>query len=111
MPHDSHRDGKCGPDCPEKYQKGDHRGEDKRNGIFNKKDWSLYDPMKKPVFSYPWLSADEIAHYSAYGLRQFYLRPGYIVKRLSSIRSLDELVTYCHNFIGFLKRYVLPRYP
>jgi anaerobic magnesium-protoporphyrin IX monomethyl ester cyclase len=71
------------------------------------KDWSLYDPMKKPVFSYPWLSADEIAWYSSHGLRQFYLRPIYILERLRSIRSLSEAETYFKNFIGFIKRYVL----
>lgn len=77
------------------------------NGYLLTKDWSLYDPMKKPVFSYPMLSAEEIAYYSSHGLRQFYLRPRYILKRLSSIRSLSEFSTYCKNFLGFLKRYVI----
>ena len=72
------------------------------------KDWGLYDPMKKPIFSYPWLSADEMAHYSHYGLRQFYLRPRYIFNRLKSIKSFSDVETYLSNFIGFLKRYVLP---
>ncbi len=80
------------------------------NGYLLTKDWSLYDPMKKPVFSYPQLSADEIAYYSAYGLRQFYLRPNYIFNKLKSIRSISEARTYFNNFIGFLKRYVLPNY-
>jgi len=71
------------------------------------KDWSLYDPMKKPVFSYPSLSADDIAHYSTYGLRSFYLRPKYIFSRLLSIRSASEAASYFRNFIGFMKRYVL----
>lgn len=77
------------------------------NGYLLTKDWSLFDPMKKPVFSYPWLSSDEIAHYSAYGLRQFYLRPKYILERLLSIRSLREFTTYLNNFMGFMKRYVV----
>lgn len=71
------------------------------------KKWSLYDPMKKPVFSYPWLSSDEIAYYSTYGLRSFYLRPRYILERLKTIRSFADVKTYFNNFIGFLKRYVL----
>jgi len=71
------------------------------------KDWSLYDPMKKPVFGYPWLSADEISDYSATGLRQFYLRPKYILNRLRSIQNASQAVAYAHNFIGFMKRYVL----
>ncbi len=77
------------------------------NGYLHTKDWSLFDPMKKPVFSYPCLSADEIAYYSAHGLRQFYLRPKYIMNRLRSIKSLTEFHAYFNNFIGFIKRYVL----
>lgn len=80
-----------------------------KNNYLLTKDWSQYDPMKKPVFSYPWLSADEIAYYSAYGLRQFYLRPAYIADRLLSIRNFSEAATYFKNFIGFLRRYVLPK--
>lgn len=77
------------------------------NNYLLTRDWSRYDPMKRPVFSYPELSADEIAYYSAYGLRQFYLRPEYIYNRLKSIRNLSEAGMYFKNFIGFLKRYVL----
>jgi anaerobic magnesium-protoporphyrin IX monomethyl ester cyclase len=77
------------------------------NNYLLTKDWSLYDPMKKPVFSYPWLSADEIAYYSHHGLRQFYLRPKYILSRLKSIRNISEALTYFHNFLGFINRYVL----
>ena len=79
------------------------------NNYLLSKDWSRYDPMKKPVFSYPQLSADEIAHYSAYGLRQFYLRPSYILGRMLAIRNYSEVTNYSKNFLGFLRRYVLPR--
>lgn len=80
-----------------------------KNNYLLTKDWSMYDPLKKPVFSYPWLSSDEIYYYSAYGLRKFYLRPGYILKRLISIRSFHELKSYVKNFFGFMKRYVFLR--
>ncbi len=79
------------------------------NNYLLTKDWSMYDPMKKPVFSYPLLSADEIAHYSAYGLRRFYLRPKYIFSRLKSIRSASEAAAYFRNFVGFMKRYVISK--
>ncbi len=79
------------------------------NGYLLTKEWNLFDPMKKPVFSYPHLSADEIAFSSAYGLRQFYLRPSYVLKRLSTIRSFSQLTSYFKNFIGFLKRYVIQK--
>ncbi len=77
------------------------------NGFLHSKDWSLYDPMKKPVFSYPWLSTDEIAYYSRYGLRQFYLRPRYIFNKMRSLKSFNEFSVYLKNFRGFMKRYVL----
>ncbi|MDO8786398.1 MAG: radical SAM protein, partial [Syntrophales bacterium] len=79
------------------------------NNYLLTKDWSLYDPMKKPVFSYPRLTSDEIAYYSRHGLRRFYLRPKYIFNRLKSIRSVSETVAYFRNFIGFIKRYVIRR--
>lgn len=65
------------------------------------KDWSLYDPMKKPVFSYPCLSSDEIAYYLHYGLKGFYLRPRYIFDRLLSIRGYSDVNKYLVNFVVF----------
>ncbi len=76
------------------------------NGYLHTKDWSKYDPMKEPVFSYQGLSKDEILYWSRYGLKKFYLRPQYIVKRIFSIRSFGEFKTNFTNFIGFLKRYL-----
>jgi radical SAM superfamily enzyme YgiQ (UPF0313 family) len=80
------------------------------NNYLLTKDWSLYDPMKKPVFSYPWLTSDEVAYYSTQGLRKFYLRPKYIFSRLKSIRSVSEAAAYFRNFIGFMKRYVISKH-
>src|SRR4030065_1251347 len=51
------------------------------NNYLLTKEWSLYDQKKKPVFSYPRLTSDEIAYYSRQGLRRFYLRPKYILDR------------------------------
>jgi radical SAM superfamily enzyme YgiQ (UPF0313 family) len=73
------------------------------------KDWSLYDPIKKPVFNYPSLTADEISYYSRRGLRQFYLRPRYIMDRIKTIRSFSEANRYVNNFFGFIQRYVFKR--
>jgi len=77
------------------------------NGYLLTKEWSKYDPMKKPVFSYPGLSADDMAYYSAFGLRQFYLRPKYILKKLMSLKSLTETKSNFKNFKGFVRRYLL----
>lgn len=79
------------------------------NNYLLTKDWSLYDPVKEPVFSYPGLSADDLIYYSAFGLRQFYLRPKYIMHRLVSMRSFNDLKINFNNFIGFMQRYVIPK--
>jgi radical SAM superfamily enzyme YgiQ (UPF0313 family) len=78
----------------------------KSNGYLLTDDWSKYDPMKKPVFEYPELSAEQILWYSRYGLKKFYLRPSYIFKRLISIRSFMDFKHLVINFVGFMKRYV-----
>jgi anaerobic magnesium-protoporphyrin IX monomethyl ester cyclase len=80
-----------------------------QNGYLLTKDWSRYDPLQKPVFSYPALSAEEMVFYQSHGLRQFYLRPGYILRKLLAIRSLTEAKTNFTNFIGFVNRYVRSR--
>jgi anaerobic magnesium-protoporphyrin IX monomethyl ester cyclase len=79
------------------------------NNYFLTKDWSKFDPMQKPVFSYPGLSAEDIEYYSRYGLRQFYLRPSYILRRALAVRSFKQLKGYWKNFLGFLARYVAPK--
>jgi len=77
-----------------------------QNGYLLTKDWSRFDPLQRPVFSYPGLTADEMVFYQSYGLRQFYLRPGFILRKILSVRSLTELTTYASNFAGFVRRYV-----
>ena len=81
-----------------------------KNNYLHTKDWSLYDPLKKPVFSYPSLSADEMYYYSTSGIRSFYLRPKYILHRILSIRNYTDVRRYFGNFKGFLNRYVLSRH-
>jgi radical SAM superfamily enzyme YgiQ (UPF0313 family) len=80
-----------------------------QNGFLTTKDWSRYDPLQKPVFNYPALSAEEMVFYQTHGLRQFYLRPEYILRKLVAIRSFTEAKTNLTNFIGFVNRYVRSR--
>jgi len=76
-------------------------------GYLHHKQWDLYDPLKGPVYNYPELSGEEIFSTAADGLRQFYLRPSYILDRARTIRSASDLLKYSSNFVGFMKRYVL----
>jgi radical SAM superfamily enzyme YgiQ (UPF0313 family) len=77
-----------------------------KNNYLKTRDWSLYDPMKAPVYEYPNLSSRDIlqVHYS--GLRSFYLRPAYILKKLLKIRSFQDFSVLFKNGMGFISRYV-----
>jgi anaerobic magnesium-protoporphyrin IX monomethyl ester cyclase len=79
------------------------------HGYLTTKDWSRYDPLQKPVFNYPELSAEEMVYYQACGLRQFYLRPTYIFRKLLSIRSFTEAKSNLVNFFGFVNRHMRSR--
>ncbi|MBI2041613.1 MAG: radical SAM protein [Candidatus Nealsonbacteria bacterium] len=80
----------------------------KEKGLLLTDDWSKYDPIKPPVYQYPDLTSKEIFLAARKGYRQFYLKPSYILKRISQIRSFNELGDNFKNFLGFIKRYVLP---
>ncbi len=79
-----------------------------QNNYLKTRDWSQYEPTAKPVYEYPNLSSEEIlrAHYE--GLRSFYLRPSYIVKRLLKIRSISDIKNNFDNLLGFVSRYISP---
>ncbi|MDO8559303.1 MAG: radical SAM protein, partial [bacterium] len=79
-----------------------------QNNYLKTRDWSKYDSVEPPVYEYPNLSSEEIfkAHYR--GLREFYLRPSYIIKRFLKIRSIYDIKKNFNSFRGFLSRYVFP---
>ena len=78
------------------------------NGYLRTKDWSQYDTMGVPVYDYPNLSGQEIFKAHCQGLREFYLRPSYIIKQILKIRSIYDFQKSFVSFWGFLTRYVLP---
>ncbi|HHT9153404.1 MAG TPA: B12-binding domain-containing radical SAM protein [Candidatus Hypogeohydataceae bacterium YC40] len=79
----------------------------KEKGYFKDYDWSQYDPNKRPVFSYPEFSSEEIYETMKRGYQSFYLRPSYILKRIASIRTPLDIKNNFRNFVGFLQRYVM----
>jgi len=76
---------------------------EKNNFLLDMKS-SDYDTSKPPAYSYPHLSSDEIYNLVMQGYREFYLRPSFILKRLSSSTSLRYEF---NNFRFFIKRYVI----
>lgn len=79
----------------------------KEKGYFEDYDWSHYDPNKKPVFSYPEFSSDDIYATMKHGYQSFYLRPSYVLRRMVSIRTPLDVKNNFMNFVGFLRRYVV----
>jgi len=77
----------------------------KENGYLKTEDWSYYDPIKPPVFDYPQISGEEIYKNLQHAYRKFYLRPGYIIKRIKNINSLDKLIREWDNLSGFICRF------
>jgi radical SAM superfamily enzyme YgiQ (UPF0313 family) len=67
-------------------------------------DSNKCDTSKPPAYSYPHLSSEEIYNLVMQGYREFYLRPNFILKRLTKSTSLKYDF---NNFRFFVKRYVL----
>lgn len=80
-----------------------------KNNYFNTREWKKFDPLFKPVFDYPNLSSDEIHRMVNKAYRSFYLRPGYILKRILSADSFLGLGNDIVNFKSFLNRYVFTK--
>ena len=52
------------------------------------------------------LSGDEIRRLRRYAIRSFYLRPGYMIRRVGKVRSWHQLLELISNGIGLLKNYL-----
>lgn len=71
------------------------------NGFLMHKNWSLYD-LVHPVLELPSISSDTIQKYYYKAYREFYIRPGYILKQLLSVQNLFMLFTYARALGGIL---------
>ncbi len=73
-----------------------------KNNYLIHKNWSEYD-LSRPVMELPTISRDKILEYYKKAHRQFYLRPWYILKRLSKIRNFEDFKRNFGPFIALLK--------
>jgi anaerobic magnesium-protoporphyrin IX monomethyl ester cyclase len=62
---------------------------DKNNFLLHK-NWQKYD-LSKPVMELPTISSKKVLEYYKKAYRQFYLRPAYVLKRLSKLKSLEDI--------------------
>jgi radical SAM superfamily enzyme YgiQ (UPF0313 family) len=70
-------------------------------GIVMHTNWSLYD-LSHPVLNLSTVRPETVEQYYSKAYREFYIRPGYIIKRILSLRSGYELKTHCKAFLGML---------
>lgn len=74
----------------------------------NEADWDKeLDSSTNPVLSTDQLSAEEIRKFKNSAYRQFYLRPNYIIQRISEIRSLGDLRVLMEGGLLLLKTSIL----
>lgn len=74
----------------------------KQRGYLLTEDWSRYNPMLPPPYSYPGLSSSEIYEFSRKAYRSYYLRPRLVWKRLRR----GDWAREWKNFTGFAARYI-----
>lgn len=73
--------------------------EAKTKGYLVQRDWGEYDLVNYTI-QLPGLSGEKIKEYYKMAYRRFYLRPSYIIRRLSKIRSFTDLKENLNAFKG-----------
>lgn len=71
----------------------------KKKGYLITEDWNDYD-LSKVVMRLPTVSPEEVSAFYRYAFRKFYLRPGYLLKRIKRLRSPEELLSYARALIS-----------
>jgi radical SAM superfamily enzyme YgiQ (UPF0313 family) len=67
-------------------------------GAYNPDQTSILDSSRSvPVFSTATLSAEEVYRFRKRAIRQFYLRPSYILRRLRRLTSVEQLTNHVRN--------------
>jgi len=70
-------------------------------GFVKHTQWGLYD-LAHPILELPTISSDAVLKAYQRAYREFYLRPSYILRRLASIRTREDFLTYANAFRGIL---------
>lgn len=65
-----------------------------------------FDPVMEPVYDYPWLTSKQIHEMSRTGYQEFYLRPKFILRRLSNVSNWKDEFS---NARMFFRTYVRGR--
>jgi len=62
----------------------------RRNGYLRTLDWSEYD-LANSVMELPTVSTEELNRLYRVAYREFYFRPGYLLRRLLRMRSFEDI--------------------
>jgi|SRR3989344_3918016 len=78
--------------------------EAEKNGWLRTHNWREFEASENSVLEYPDLKAKDIieAHKKAY--REFYFRPGYVLKRIAGVKSCAELYQLIKSAVNMISR-------
>ena len=77
----------------------------KKRGWLVTKDWSKFE-LNQNIVSTPSLSVEELRKAKEKAFRAFYFRPAYILKRLTRLRSVKEIINVPKQSLSFVKEWV-----
>ena len=80
----------------------------KEMNLFNEEQLCGHD-ISRAMQKTEYLSTEELTSLRRYAIRRFYLRPGYIVKKLAQIRTPSEFRGYFAKGIHILKDIILKK--
>lgn len=80
-----------------------HRLLDKRGQLLTK-DWRQYEIYDRPVFQTDDLTGSLVAEMYRKAHRQYYFRPGYVLRRLRRLRSLNDVRTALVGLAEIVRR-------
>ena len=72
-----------------------------QNNYLSTKNWDEYD-WGEVILTLPTVSPEKVKEYYRKAFKKFYLRPKYIARRLTKIRSLNDINTIISGFKGIL---------
>ena len=73
----------------------------KENKLLKHTKWNLYD-LAHSCINLPTVQSDTVERFYSRAYREFYFRPGYIIKRVLALRSGYEFKTHMKAFWGML---------
>jgi len=74
----------------------------KENGYLLTRDWAKYD-LSGCIMRLPTLEPEKIERFYRKAYRRFYMRPGYLIRRLFKIRNFTELQMNIRSFLSMAR--------